>query len=185
MPHRGTALARFPIFLVEQAEALGLDRRYVMSEADLSRKELNDPDSRVQARKTIHLWRIVMREIDDVDLGIRIGKTISAKAIGLVGYSMLHSPTLGEALSRLVRYGCIIDETYPPKLEIVGDRAEYSLEPIPEQRVTLARTGRLRPRRPSCHRPRADRHRSGAGRSALPLSRGTLRSVSPSRLLSL
>ncbi len=139
MPHTGTALARFPIFLIEQAEALGLDRRYVLREAHLSRKELDDPDARVLARKTIHLWRIVMRELDDVDLGIRIGKTISAKAIGLVGYSMLHSPTLGEALGRLVRYGCIIDETYPPKLEIVGDRAEYSLEPTPEQRVTLAR----------------------------------------------
>ena len=139
MPHTGTALARFPMFLIEQAEAHGLDRKVVLREAHLTRKDLDDPDARIQARKTIHLWRVVMRELDNVDLGIRFGQAVTARAVGLVGYTLLHSATLGEALERLVRYGSIIDETYPPKLEVIGDRAEYSLEPIPEQRVTLAR----------------------------------------------
>ena len=139
MPHTGTALARFPLLLLDQAEVYGLDRRKLLREADLDRRELRDPDSRIQARKTIHLWRAIFRELDRSDLGIRFGERISVRQIGLVGYTMLHSPTLGEALRRLVRFGAIIDETYPPSLEVSRDRAEYSLEPLPEQRVTLAR----------------------------------------------
>lgn len=139
MPHTGTALARFPLLLLDKAEEYGLDRRGLLGEAHLDRRELEDPDRRIQARKTIHLWRVILRQLDQPDLGIRFGETLSVRQVGLVGYTMLHSATLGEALRRLVRFGAIIDETYPPTLHVTGDRAEYALEPLPEQRFSLAR----------------------------------------------
>lgn len=139
MSHSGTALARFPVFLLDQAEQLGLERSWLLEQAQLSEEDLADPDSRIQTGKHIQLWRVVLGAVEDRDLGIRVGSAIRAKDVGLVGYTMLHSATLADALARLVRFGRIIDETYPP--EVRAHRAEtmYRVEPLPEQRLSMER----------------------------------------------
>ena len=132
-------MARFPAFLLSQAETLGLDPEKLLVRAGVSRRELRDPDARIQARKNIRLWQAVLEANGDADVGIRIGRELRIKDAGLVGYTMMHSPNLGEALARLVRFGRILSDTHPPTLQLVGDRAELAFEPYPEQRVTLTR----------------------------------------------
>ena len=139
MPNSASALARFPTFLLDQAEDLGLDRKRLLAESRLTRQELEDPDSRIQARKSLRLWRSVFSAVDDPDLGIRLGAALTIRDVGLVGYTMMHSANLGEALKRLVRFGRILDETYPPNLQLVGERVEFCLEPLPEQRLSMHR----------------------------------------------
>ena len=139
MSHSGTALARFPAFLLNQAEQLGLERSWLLEQAQLSEEDLVDPDSRVQAGKHIQLWRVVLDAVEDRDLGIRLGSAIRAKDVGLVGYTMLHSATLGDALARLVRFGRIIDETYPPEVRVQRGETMYRVEPLPEQRLSMER----------------------------------------------
>ena len=45
----------------------------------------------------------------------------------------------GTALARLVRFGRILTDESPPVMQIVGDRVEFSFEPLPEQRVGMSR----------------------------------------------
>lgn len=139
MSHSGTGLARFPAFLLDQAEGMDLDPGPLLSEAGMTREELQDPDARIQYRKSLGLWRAVLGAIDDRDLGLRLGAALRIKDAGLVGYSMMHSANLGEALSRLVRFGRILSDDAPPILQLVDDRAEFGYQPFPEQRVTLVR----------------------------------------------
>jgi AraC-like DNA-binding protein len=139
MPNRGTVLARFPLLLLERAEGLGLERRVLLREAGLTQEELDDPDGRIHLKKSLTLWRTVLGAIDDPDLGLRLGATIKVQDIGLVGYTMLHSATLGDALRRLTRFSRILDEDYPPRIEISGPHAAYSFEVLPEQKAAMAR----------------------------------------------
>jgi len=134
-----TGLARFPAFVLRQAEQLGLDPDQLLASAKLSREELEDPDSRIQAGKNIQLWRSVLAAIDDVDLGIRLGAELKIKDVGLVGYAMMHSANLGEALGRLARFGRILSDDFPPRLRTTGSRVVFSIEPLPELRVTMSR----------------------------------------------
>ena len=64
MSHSGTALARFPVFLLDQAEQLGLERSWLLEQAQLSEEDLADPDSRVKTGKHIQLWRVVLDAVE-------------------------------------------------------------------------------------------------------------------------
>jgi AraC-like DNA-binding protein len=72
-------------------------------------------------------------------IGVRFGAEVRVRDVGLVGYLMLHSRTLGEALSRLVRFGRILENADPPALVTDGARVEYRWEPYRRQVAMLDR----------------------------------------------
>ena len=139
MPSNGTALARMPLFALEQADSEGLDREQLLSTAGFTEEELQDPDSRVRSSKNLALWQSIFEAVDDTDLGLRLGAAMSAQMAGLVGYAMMHSANLGEALQRLAKYGRILEENYPPEIKLTPNTIDYCVEPLPEQRVKLRR----------------------------------------------
>ncbi len=128
-----TALVRLSEVVVRRAEELGVDRARLLAEAQVTESELADPDARIQSRKVLAIWRAVLDAIPDPDLGIELAERFELRDAGLVGYLMLHSPTLGEALSRLKRFFQILDESLPGTVQADGDRVEYALDPLPEQ----------------------------------------------------
>jgi len=130
---RPTVLTRVPILLLNQAEELGLDRRILMVKAGLSQQELKDPDGRVPSQKIWWLWQEIIRQVPDPALGIRLG--ISQKPptrYGLVGYALVFSRTLGQALHRLARYSRIVAETIQLSIENSGGRCRIVLLADPQ-----------------------------------------------------
>lgn len=143
MPHASTVLARFPIFALQRAEEIGLNRETVLRVAGLDSAELLDPDARIKLRKVMAIWRQVLEAVPDPDFGVRLGARMQVRNIGLLGFLMMNSSTLGVALERLARFGRILDEAYPFSLELRRDRAIYSVEALPEERLTLPRVADL------------------------------------------
>jgi AraC-like DNA-binding protein len=125
-----TALVRLSAFVLRQAERLGADRSEVLRRSGISEEDLRDPDSRIQVRKDLRLWRAIFDLLPDSDLGIRFAERLELRHIGLVGYLMLHSATLAAALERLTRFSRLIDETYPPELWRSGHLAVYSSDVV-------------------------------------------------------
>ena len=103
-----TVLARVPELLLTRAAAAGLDREALEQAAGLAKADLADPDSRVPKPKLLALWREICRCVNDPLLGLKLGSSFRAREIGLVGYIMAASETLGIALRSLVRYGSIV-----------------------------------------------------------------------------
>ena len=109
-------------FLVAQGESLGLPRAELLAAAGIEETQLEDPDGRVPVSKFWDLWRFIGGEVPDPDLGLKLGQRTRVRETGIVGYAMLHSPTLGGALARLARYG-----------KIFSQRAELSFDPAGDQ----------------------------------------------------
>jgi len=130
-----TTLARRPLSLLAQAEELGLDRDELMAVAGLSEGELENPDARVRLPKYWCLWRLLVDRIPDPALGVRLGSECRARDLGLVGYAMLFSPTLGCALGRLARFSHILTET--AEVKIVEGRGRRLLEIQADPRVPM------------------------------------------------
>src|SRR5262245_50134479 len=130
--YRPTVLARVPRLLLDQARSLGVERSLLMAASGLSLQELQDPDARVPASKMWKIWETLIREVDDECLGLKLGDTQeSPSRFGLVGYTLLYSRTLRQALVRLARYSRILSETIQIVLADQGDRCRVLLESDP------------------------------------------------------
>jgi AraC-like DNA-binding protein len=122
-------LARFPTTLLAEAERHGMNRAELSGAVGISEARLHDPDARVPRSWAIGIWRELAKRDPDPALGVRWGSRRCVRELGLVGYTMLHSATLRDALERLARYG-----------QILVDHAEVSIAKLPQGglRVDLA-----------------------------------------------
>ena len=125
MAHRNpTQLARGPLLLLSYAEEQGLDRISLLGKSGISDEQLDDPDSRIATRSMTRLWQVLIDELQDPLLGLHAARTVSVKQMGLVGYTMQHSMSLGDALGRLGRYQRILSEAVRFDLRSNGEEFE-------------------------------------------------------------
>ena len=105
-----TQLARAPLLLLTYAEQRGIDTDELMQAASLTPEALKDPDSRIPLSAQLKLWRALIEHTESAACGLEIGRSVSAEQLGVVGYTMAYSQTLGQAYQRLARYMRIISE---------------------------------------------------------------------------
>ena len=71
----------------------------------LTAAALADPDGRIPAAVTVAMWEQVPRIVDDGLFGLRLGeRATGAGVLPVVGYVLQTSPTLGEGITRALRY---------------------------------------------------------------------------------
>jgi AraC-like DNA-binding protein len=128
--YESTSLARFPLFFLQIAQEMGLDREELLAAAELHEDDLRDPDRRVPLAKMWKLWPPMLAAAPEA-LGVRVGGSMRARTLGLVGYAMLHAETLGGALSRLVRYGRILSDLFTLRMEQRDGLVRLTLASIP------------------------------------------------------
>jgi AraC-like DNA-binding protein len=106
-----TCQARVILYGVQTAEKLGVAPGRLLKRLNLTDADLEDPDARVPHSVVTELWRLMIEETRDPFLGVRVGMLVPVRSLGLVGYTMLYSDTLGHAINKLVRYGKIVNES--------------------------------------------------------------------------
>lgn len=81
---------------------------------------INDPDNRLPFSQLVALYEQGARLTGDDAFGLHVGERTSVKMFDLVGYAVINSPTLGDALKRAVRYHSIWSDGAEFKLETDG-----------------------------------------------------------------
>ena len=132
-----TGLARIPILLLEQAEKHGADRAKLLEASGLSAECIADPDARVSVGRVIALWRGIIESIPDPHVGLHFGAACQARTLGIVGYTMYYSDTLGHALGRLVRYSRVLNDAVRCEIESDGSTSTFVFDGIPSLDVLL------------------------------------------------
>ena len=77
------------------AASLELDRDALVTEAGLDPAMLADPDGRVPLAAHFKLWERLSRRPIGLELGARLGLA----GMGVIGYTMQHNTTVGDALA--------------------------------------------------------------------------------------
>ena len=134
MPPAGaepTYLVRIVALLLDDAARAGIDRDALLRRVDLDPASLRDPDARLPLGSVVAVTRAVVEAAGDPAFGVRAGAARRAKDAGLIGYAMLHSATLRDALKRLVRYGRIIGDHNRQTLDEAGELATIEFEGHP------------------------------------------------------
>ena len=93
--------------IVRAAAARGVAARDLYHAVNLNPSGLDDPDRRIPFAQLVALYEQAAKLTNDDAFGLHVGETVDPKAFDVVGYAVLNSSTLGEALDRAVRYNLI------------------------------------------------------------------------------
>ncbi len=90
------------------ARQQGIDTNALVEIIGISLDCLRDPDGRLPIQQVQAIWRELSAQTDTNRISLRLGELISPTAVGVVAYVMMHSLTLGRAITQLCRYQDII-----------------------------------------------------------------------------
>jgi AraC-like DNA-binding protein len=133
MPREYTILVRSVSKIIEAAQAYGVEPKELYGAVNLDPSTLNDPDNRIPFAHLVALYEQAARLTGDDAFGLHIGERVDPKLFDVLGYMVVNSSTLGEALDRLVRYHAIWSEGAIFSLEISKSRVRLGYEYAEEQ----------------------------------------------------
>lgn len=105
-----SGLARLALVHLEGVTRLGMSRAQLLHAAGLDEEQLRDPDARIPVSAVERIWRATAARSSDPLLGLRLGANVRTRQLGLVGYTLVFSRTLGAALERFARYSRIVSD---------------------------------------------------------------------------
>jgi AraC-like DNA-binding protein len=125
--------------------------RHLLRAVGLDRQALRDPALRIPYADMMMLSELAARMTRDVAFGLHVGEKVEQHSYGIVGYSVVSSANLGEALRTLERYLPIWTNVGAFKLDREGSVAhfqwKYSNGSLPEPRhdveLTMATVARF------------------------------------------
>ncbi len=102
---QATASAGLVSSLISFAVAHKAARADLLRAADLSASDLDDPDTRIPLDKYQKLIRSAQSLCGDPAIALKWGESVDIAEFSVVGLIMNASPTMGDALTQLQRYG--------------------------------------------------------------------------------
>jgi AraC-like DNA-binding protein len=120
MPKAYKIAARTATFIVQDLAARGASVDEVLKEAGLGRADIADPEARVPYAAVLRLIERAAAITGDADYGLRLGARRDQHDGGLLGFVLLNSPTLMQALANLQRFFHVIGEGEDFEIERTG-----------------------------------------------------------------
>jgi AraC-like DNA-binding protein len=130
-----TGLARMALIHLERTTRLGVDRADLLKAAGLTEAQLRDPDARIPLSTMARLWRAAADRLPDPALGLSLGAATRAREMGLVGYTMVFSRTIGAALGRFARYSRIVSDALVVHLDAIPEATWVRVDVQPALRA--------------------------------------------------
>ena len=133
MPPEHTILVRSVRKITDAAAARGVGAEELYRAVDLNPALLDDPDGRIPFAQLVALYEQAARLTGDDAFGLHVGESSNPELFDVLGYVLVNSPTLGEALDRLIRYHSIWSEGALFGLDVSGTRARLAYEYVGRQ----------------------------------------------------
>ncbi len=110
--------ARWACLMVERLKEERTPIDPILKKAGLTRKQVSDPDARIPHQKHAALLSLASEATGDGCFGLRLTTSIAPKQAGVLGYVLLNSATLGDALANLVRYFRVLTDALEFDLKV-------------------------------------------------------------------
>src|SRR5216683_3668307 len=112
--------ARLATKVVDDLRKRGVNADGLVKEVGLRRADVSDTDNRIPYSATLALIERAATTLGDASYGLRLGAAQEAKDSGMLGFLMLNSPTLLDALSNAQRYFRVLGEGEDIEVERMG-----------------------------------------------------------------
>ena len=128
MPTVRTVDARWAYHAVKRLRSEKIPADPILKAAGLRRSQVSNPDNKIPFHKHAALLTLAAAATGDDFFGLHLGSSLRLKQAGVLGFLMLNSETLDDALSNLVRYVRVLTEG--PEIGLKVDKKEAVLSGI-------------------------------------------------------
>ncbi|MEE2602214.1 MAG: AraC family transcriptional regulator [Pseudomonadota bacterium] len=104
----------------------GLSRDAVLQQAGLSEAPFSEPGQLLPLVDVLRLFLVILQASGDAGLGFEIGKRVKPRSYQVLGYVILASRDLGQAIDRLIRFESLSGKLGETRLSHHGDRVRLS-----------------------------------------------------------
>lgn len=123
-----STLATWSATIVRALDSQGLDGSSIAARAGIPAEVLADPEGRVPREALTKLWRLAVAETGDAAFGLLAARHTLQTTFHALGYAVLASATLREAMERIIRYRRLIGEIVQLGLEDDGERVRFGID---------------------------------------------------------
>jgi AraC-like DNA-binding protein len=134
-PAGPTAWAGLALRVLDSAEARGLPRRVLLEASGLERVRLTEPEARVSLLSVYTLLEETATRLGDGCLGLHLGASLRVDDLDALGFLMVSSRTLGDALEYVLRYQRLWSEGERFSLERGAGRVTVTYHPYGPERL--------------------------------------------------
>jgi len=124
----GTMRAALVLPLMQEAQERGVGRQAMLDTLGLEAGQLEDDVTRIPVRRVFAAWTIAMRACRDESLPIAVGKHITIRRLGVLGYALYTGPDARVSLEALSRYHDVINDSGRWRLTVTPRRCVIAWE---------------------------------------------------------
>lgn len=114
--------------MLRALDARGVDGAELARTAGMNPAALTDPDARVSRESLTRLWGLAVAATGDPCFGLTIPRYLTPTSFHALGYAVLASATLKEALERIIRYRRLIGDIVQLSLIEMEDRYRFAID---------------------------------------------------------
>jgi AraC-like DNA-binding protein len=123
-----STIATWSATIVRALDARGLDGSAIAARAGIDAATLTDADGRVPRAALTRLWELAVEESGDPAFGLEAARHTLQTTFHALGYAVLASTTMREAVERIIRYRRLIGEIIQLRLEDDGDTSRFLVD---------------------------------------------------------
>ena len=131
-------------------DAEGLDGAAIARRAGIDTGSLGDADARVPRAALTALWKLAVEETGNPAFGLLAARHTLQTTFHALGYAVMASSTLREAIERIIRYRRLIGDIIQLRLDDRGERSRFVIDVsagggiVPWEAVDAAVAGTVR-----------------------------------------
>lgn len=127
-PQPLSTLATWSATIARALDARGLPGADIAARAGIPPHVLADPEGRVPREALTRLWQLAVAESGDPAFGLLAARHTLQTTFHALGYAVLASATLREAIERIIRYRRLIGDIVQLHLEDDGEVARFGID---------------------------------------------------------
>jgi len=124
-----STISSWAAVVVKTVASYGFNPELVLGEAGIDKKILDDPDARISADAMSRLWQVAVKYTNDPCLGLNAASNVRPTTFHALGFALMVSSTILDALKRLHRFYRIVSDVTEVKSEYIDNAMAVCLDP--------------------------------------------------------
>lgn len=118
--------------VIQFAAHQGVNIEELYTRVGLDPAILQTPDQRIPGSLHYGVWRDVVQQTGDKNLGLHLGEAFSLGNYGIVGYVLLNCQNLAEVFEKFCRYTCLFCQGVQTHISVSDGMAFFDCNGLPE-----------------------------------------------------